>query len=69
MRAYWDYRKMKKDPPREEAFRGKLVDAAHYCLHILDVEGFDLESAVLENIQVNTSREWRPSDYNEKLGA
>jgi len=67
--AYRDYHNMKKVPERETRFKEGLIAAAHYCLNISDIEGFDIEAAVLEKIQTNKSREWRPSDYNEKLGA
>lgn len=40
---------------------GELADVALYLLQLASITGIDLEQAVLEKLQINSTREWDQS--------
>ena len=52
---HFQFRENAKDT---QELAGELADVALYLLQLASVAGIDLERAILDKIEVNTTREW-----------
>jgi NTP pyrophosphatase (non-canonical NTP hydrolase) len=54
-----------EDPGNREKIASELADVALYLLQLASVSGIDLEKAILDKLEINSTREWDMNNLKE----